>query len=515
MKHKKTYTKKVKVGLVSSAVCVMIVLSSPASAWDLFGSGSDTKATTSATTSSGSGTDTSSVTGAVGGASGAISSFQSGDIGGAVKGVGSMLGISGLSSLGISSSMDDMLKGIGKMTDGIDKIFGKFDPSSIFSSISGDNHLMGCLAKNIDIGKLLGGASGKMDGLCSMLDIKSKLGDSAFGGTTGCLLGSMGDSFKGLDSLSSICNGSGSGSGNGNGTGNGTGTGTGTGNGNGTTPSSTKELDALAVVISDVELEGVGGEAKKVKPKKDRKYKSGLSYEEIRKKDGGLIAKNAKANPSSAEGRMWQTLNVEDQELTDLAHRLISKTATAEDVRLPATPADGDDKEDAVAKIVNELSPDFGVLQDSIAIRVKTKYTTLKANNLIDYYKREKHTFDEFVKNDKELATLKEKAYKAIETKYGQRLFKLKTSKGYLSDTSESRAKEIPLSKRNLFRWNAMQVMNSRAMIKADMAKEKKEFDEALNRTVARAYPISSIFRADICNKEIDEMLKAIDTAIK
>ena len=424
-------------------------------------------------------------------------------------------------ALGISGSLDDVIGGIGDINDLVDNIFGEFDLSSISSGIAGDNNILGCLAQNIDISNLLGGLD--IDGLCGLLDIESQLGGDIFGGTTGCLLDATGVSdvlgLGSLGGLSSLCSGHGSGDTSGGDTSGGGSTSGGDTSGGGSTSGggtlSSNQFDSVAVIATNVELDGTGGSTKTTKkPLGERKYPSGLTVNELKDTDGGYVAKGAKENPNSALGKMWEGLNVADQELQTMALK-IKTGATAEDVRLPATIKKVEEKEDGVADVQFELYPNLYSLQNSIAKRVRASYASLEAETIEEYFAKEKKAFSDFVSKDKEIAIIKEKAYKAIEGKYAILLFSLKEKEGYMTDISETRARAIPLPQRNLFRWNSILVSNRNTVLKSRMAREKREMEEAIKRTVARAYPVSSIFRADIANKEIDAMLKAIDTAIK
>jgi len=421
-------------------------------------------------------------------------------VGSGISSVGSTVGstvggvtssISGITS-SINSSVKDIIGNLDLFDGGLGETFNQFNVGNIKSQITGDSQLLQCLVGNLNLGLSV------PSGICAI---------SGLGGIDQCLYTASGASSL-TSSLSSLCNpssllGGSSPIGMGN-------------------QAVTAYGSQMVRTTSAVPYASIPDKSSKTPPKPlaDTVYPSGKTVKEVYGDDGGALATNAKEKPNSPAGKAYKELDVPTIELAILALKSKKDVSADEALNetvytLPRTPMD-------VMQIENHFATDqtnsylnLNALQKHIVDEVRKKYATLTADTLSDYYVKEKQAFAEFVKADSNISSARMFVKARIEDKYGIMEFALKGKSSYLPDISETRAEQIHAEKRNKYRFQAVLQMDEVSLLRGRMAIEKEEWFEAIDRTVDRAYSASSIFRGDIAKKEIDEMLKAVDSAIK
>ena len=421
-------------------------------------------------------------------------------VGSGISSVGSTVGstvggvtssISGVTS-SINGSVNDIIGNLDVFDGGLGETFNQFNVGSIQSKITGDSQLLQCLVGSMDLGLAI------PSGICAI---------TGLGGINQCLYSASGASSL-TSSLSSLCNpssllGGSSPAGMGN-------------------QAVTAYGSQMVRTTSSVPYASIADKSSKTPPKPlaETVYPSGKTVNEVYGDGGGAPATNAKEKPNSPAGKAYKELDVPTIELAILALQSRKDVSTDEALNktvytLPQTPMDVMEIENHFATDQSNSYVDLNALQKYIVDEVRKKYATLTADTLSDYYVKEKQSFAEFVLADERIAKARVYVKARIEDKYSIMEFNLKGEPSYLPDISETRAEQIHAEKRNKYRFQAVLQMNEVSLLKGQMAIEKEEWFEAIDRTVDRAYSASSIFRGDIAKKEIDEMLKAVDSAIK
>lgn len=408
-----------------------------------------------------------------------------------------------------NTDIDKMLGNLDLFDGGLSSVFNQFDVGNIESSVLGDNELMQCLVGDMDLDLDL------PSGICSLTGI----GSDIFGdGMARCAfkdqstLTSLNNSLRNLCKTPDVSNVFG---------GDDSVTPDSWNNSTGTYSKPTNYSSGMVRTTTASSTADIG-EGTKVKDDNigTVKLPSGKTLEEAEGKNGGAIARMAKEKPNSSTAKAYRELDVPTLEMKKLAYannpNPDDEKALDESLfRLPATPLDAIKVENEFAKMQSEFYMDLNELQNYIVKNVRQEYLNIKADTLSEYYKKEKEVFRDFTLNNEEISKKKIALFASIQDKYALIQFNEKGKEGYLPDISEERARMIHVEKRNKYRFNSVLQMNENSLIKGRLAIEKKEWAEAINRTVERAYSASSIFRGDIAKKEIDEMLKAVDSAIR
>ena len=457
-----------------------------------------------------------------------------GSIGSALGGLGNIGGF--LDELDLNGKIDSILGSIGDFDGGIGDIFNDFDIGNIFGDMGQMKDILGCFG--VDPSSMdLSSITGDLSGLCSL----GNFGD--IGGfdlsKLGCLTGGSGsnssnknplDKISGLqDKLGKLCGKASSSSGGSTGGTGGSGGSTGgTGGSGGSTGGSeyvapTEYSSGMATATTGSTVAGVGvGSDVKDNNVGNAKTPSGDPLSVIDGKDGGIINKVRKEKPNSSTAKAYRDMD----KYTLTLQRLVAMNAKKADDEqrldtrtfgLPATPLDVIQQENDMANLRAGFYVDLRDIQNKIVNAVRAKYQSISTETLSEYYIQEKKVFNEYIKKDfaPELEKIRLGAYKQIEAKWTARLFNMVSDKDYLFDTSNEQLKALPKNLRNKFIVKAMVQMNKETEIKARIALEKAELKEAIDRAIQRAYPASSVFRGDIAKKEIDKLLKAVDTAIQ
>jgi len=426
----------------------------------------------------------------------------------------------------INGTIDSVLSGMSDIEGMMDNIFKEFDLDSILNDIVGDNQILGCLAQDVDVNSIIKGGVGSIDlpalpdGLCSISSLKEEFGKNIFGEKlTGCLKGNINIETGKLDhifeGLEGLCNGTSEVGDTSTGGGNPNGEPTGWGHSNGNFGSS-MEYGTGIIRVTSVESSGLGD--KDDKPIGEKKYPNNKTVHDIYGKDGGVIMKQALADPSSSTSNAWRHFDVPTLTLKEIvAKKIVGDSGDFNEkiYKLPATMEDVLKVEGEMATFQGIARPNLFELQNYIIRSVRGKYTSIQTDTLSAYYQEEKKAFDEFVRGNEAIALVKQLALKGIEDRYNVILFNKRKEKGYIPDISEARASYIDDARQNKFKFDAIIQMNEEALIKSKMVLEKDKMSEKINKEVALAYPMSSIFRGDIAKREIDALLRAVDQAIK
>ncbi len=457
---------------VMLALCMGFVLPSSSFGTGLYGEDVATTTVETSATATGVSSVGSAVSGATSGVAGAVS------------------GVTG----SINTSIDKIVGNLDIFDGGLSNTFNSFNVGDWQSSITGDNQLLECLVGEIDLGNLI------PSGICSLNGLGS--------GFSSCLFSGEGLASGLSAKLSSLCD-----------------------------PESllegsnplSKEWSAprsysssMTRRTSSMQFGAISDKSSKATPKplKDILYPSGKTMDYIEDKDGGIISKTARENPNSSTAKAYRELDVATLEMKKLTAQNVKTNDDNEALNeskysLPPTPLKVMEVENEFASQQSDTYVDLNSLQKYIIKGAREKYAKIKADTLADYYKQEKKVFSEYVKSTDRIAKARLFVKARIEDKYSLLLFNKKGDSGYLPDISEERAKNINPEKRNQYRFNSMLQMNENAVMKGEMAIEKEEWFESIDRTVDRAYSASSLFRGDIAKKEIDDMLKAVDSAIR
>lgn len=415
----------------------------------------------------------------------------------------------------INGSVDSILSNIGSFGDGLGGIFDSFGLDGIQNQITGDNELVGCLMQNVDLNSLLDQTAG----LCSLLSLGNLNGGNFLtGGMIGCAAEAAGmDNMADLTrSLSSLCNTTAILGGGNSGWLNPSGGVIGTT----TTTTVTTYSPMMTSTSTAPHFTGIKAGAESIDLSK-AKFKNGETIESIYGEGGGIIERETVNNPNGSTAQSNKELDVPTIVLKELAATQVTNGGGDSELvnetifGLPATQAKVIEEENKKATAYANTDIDLNTFQNHIVEAARAKFLKIEANTLSEYYEKEKKAYSEFLKNDEVVKIVKQVAYAKIEDKYATEMFLQKGEKNYLPDISETRTRRIHPEKQNQYRFTALLQMNKETLLKMNMAEEKERAEEEIDRTIKRAYSESSIFRSDIAKKEIDEMLKAVDTAIK
>ena len=281
-------------------------------------------------------------------------------------------------------------------------------------------------------------------------------------------------------------------------------------------------FDPITVVgVGTVEDDVTGGFKPDgdTKPLDERKYKNGKTTKFVLGDNGGVLSRNADANPNGSDATALRENNVKTLTLKEMASKVNLDGSTDESkILLPTTKLEVLKVQNATAEVIGASVTDLNGLTDRIVEEARKKYATIDAETLDEYYQKEKQAFMDLTKNDEVvsayIASVKQKTIDGISAKYAIKLFKLKKQKGYIFDPSQTTAMRITKNK-DAFVFNALVQNSLESEIKGQEAIEKRKAIQAIDKAIYNAYPLSSIFRPDIAKKEIDALLKAVDTAIK
>jgi len=251
----------------------------------------------------------------------------------------------------------------------------------------------------------------------------------------------------------------------------------------------------------------------------EKKYRNGKTTQEILGDNGGIVINNAFANPNGSDATALRENRVKTLLLKEMASKINPDGSTDEsNILLPATKLEALKVTNATAEIIGMSITDLNGLTDRIVQEARKKYIEIEADTLDEYYQKEKKAFMDLTKKDEVvsayIASVKQKTIDGISAKYAIKLFKLKKQKGYIFDPSQSTAMRISKNK-DIFIFNSLIQNSIESELKGEEAIEKRKAIQAIDKAIYNAYPLSSIFRPDIAKKEIDALLKAVDTAIK
>ena len=424
--------------------------------------------------------------------------------------------------LDLNGIIDQLLSSLGDFDGGISDIFNDFDIGGITDMIDSANELLGCLGSDsLDLGSITDNVSG----LCSLGGLGDLGGGSIDLSMLSCLSGSSGGDTNPLDQindlsgkLSSMC---------GNAVGGGSTGGGSTGGGGlpsgGSFQTPVDYGATMASVSTATEMVGLGvGSKVDGNDIGNAPTPSGDKLSVIDGDDGGVIIKQLEAKPNSSTAKAYRdmdkyTLTLQRLVALNVASSDLSQKLDISKYALPATPLDVKKQEADLVNLTAGFNIDLNALQNAIVDGVRPLYTSINTDTLNDYYVQERKKFQEYVTGDfaKTLETIRLGAYKTIEARYALKLFNMVSDKDYMFDISNQRLSRISPDVRSKFIVKAIIQMNKEVEIKTQMALEKDAIQEAISRTVERAYPASSVFRGDIAKKEIDELLKAVDNAIQ
>jgi len=175
--------------------------------------------------------------------------------------------------------------------------------------------------------------------------------------------------------------------------------------------------------------------------------------------------------------------------------------------------------ENDVANFIALSVVDYRDLENQLISYARERFKRLDAPSLDAYRIKEQEDYFKMVQEDtkvKELiSNIKSKAMSAIGNYYHLKLVELQKSENYLPDVSYTIERLTKDEAKDDFKYLAMLQMNDEVLIKAQEAKEKRKVNMEIDAVVNNSYYKASIFRSDIAKKEIDAILKSVDTAIK
>ena len=288
----------------------------------------------------------------------------------------------------------------------------------------------------------------------------------------------------------------------------------GAGGGHTPTPKTIDPVTSLQSNVCDVdELDSLTAKKKK-KIDDVQCSKKGLRGKELYRTDGGAIAKKAKSKPSSSTGVAYSNIDVPTLFLKQYALKVLG-TDDERALSLPKTPADAIESMDGAAMFEASKRINHYDLENKIIKKLTPKFAAISASSIKEYEKKEKQEFDKWRKNDKDLKKAYKTSVASVKMRYSH-WFALQNKKpSFIFDVSEEMAKKISLKNQNAFRFSALMQMEEGTQMRAKIAREIQRNKELIDISVQRAYAAASMFRQDIAKKEIDDMLKAIDTSIK
>lgn len=418
----------------------------------------------------------------------------------------------------ITGSSSEIDNGIGQVNTAIENISG-VNLNSIIEKTSVDNELISCLAGSTNLTSILGGAP-RIDGICGMMGSGLNMGSILGDPVARCLMtGSSKQVTAMQDSLKSFCNGTYNAGGS-NADGWGWTSGTGNGNSN-TAPART--YSPVGVVGTAIEVEGANGgvptTSSEEKDLGEKTFPSGVTGKDLYSgADGGKIYENMKGDLNSADAMAVKTNNKNTLILKEMALKM-NGTTDENSIHLPQDKLAVINEENVVANVVALGEVDYFALTDFLVREARKTFTSITANSLDEYYKKELQAYLSMIKNNanvsKEIASIKENAMRAVGYRYEMELMKLKKDPNYIFNPSYTVEAITKPEYKDEFKAMSLFQMNEEAAIKSDMAKEKRKVSMQIDKTVQDAYYLASIFRADIAKKEVDEILKAVDRAIE
>jgi len=423
----------------------------------------------------------------------------------------------------INATIDNILNNLNGIKGELDGVFDGFSVDSVVDELTGDNELLKCLVQTEEFASLVGDLD-LPSGMCSMFDwvddAKGWLdGDIAkcFGVDSGSLVGekNLGAIDKILDKFKSAC-----------------------GQGFTTdefgaqvetwggdiggkknvvaydpyiiTSTGTPEVSSIILSPSDATVET---------DDKKQKYPNGQTIKEVFGADGAL-ADEVKENPAGPTADAYKKLKRATMGLKVITAKMRTgdEQFNEASIGLPKTYVETISSSNDIATLVATKYPDYNSLLVALIKELRKAYKDIdtgEIKTLSAYYKKEKEVYAEVIGKSKQLETFKRNASSSIRTYYTQKLTNLMKDKDYLMIPSEQIASRLPKEVQNSYRFKALLQSNIEAHIKSSLSISGRIINENIERVKARAYPASSIFRADIAKEEINEMLKAVDEEIR
>jgi len=417
-----------------------------------------------------------------------------------------------ISSLSDNSDIEEIIKLITSINGELDEYFNQLNLDNIANQIGGDSTLFSCMTQGLDLDNILPKTS--FDGICRSLNFdKAGIDLSSIAKCTGMKIPSLSDN----GSLSKFCNKDGT-------------------SADGSIDSSLKIGGAINkptklnpkgatysatinAVTGSIELGGIPNATAKDKPKKieERKFPSGKTGDELFKKDGGALSKEAKKYPNGSTANALKEFNKEVLVLKEIALETTGTTDVSS-IKLPATKADAINETDNVAQTIASQRAKYEFITNYIVNKVQQKFKDIDANStnsIEEYYKKEKEAYKNFVENDKTLQILTTLDATALKT-MGANLLRLESLRAdYINDPSQTRADTIVKEQRAKFKYLSL-IQNIRnAQLKTKIAIEISDRNQEIRKVIRQAYSRASLWRGDIAKKEIDTMLSAVDQIIK
>ena len=440
------------------------------------------------------------------------------NIGGAIDAISSLFG--GSSSPSVTASVQGIISAIGKINHDLDGLFSATNLSTIQDNINRISALSSCFGLDFSVG---------LNGLCSNL---GSLGIGGLGGAgSSNFLRCVGIDVSGLGNigidLSSLCSGvaakrvnealKNANSGSTFGGWSNAGGGSGTNPLNVPTTYGYNPLNVVSTFSTDIDALGNGTEKDKGTKVEEVKYQSGKTGQELYGKDGGVFASKGKKNPNSSDGRAWLQVDNTTLVLKDMAFKALGITDESASP-LPKNIADAKNKENDVAKLRVASFIDLNDVANMLAGRASSSYKAIEADSIESYFSQEHERFSAMTEGE-DIKKLYKMAEQYISMKYASKLFLASVEKHYgrepVYDTSQERLRYVSKELKDEYVMSSLVQMVINTDIKAQALKEKRLTKELLDITLERAYIKSSVFPAGVAEKEIDELLSAVDRAIE
>jgi len=424
---------------------------------------------------------------------------------------------------GITSTVSEIDSAIGEVNSAIDSL-GSYDINTLFEGLNIDSQMSACLVQDETLASLSSASSPLSDGVCGLVNLPNFSISTLFDDKLASCLGVEATTSKEITQLeerlqktcgtieSSVKEGEdylaqslGS-----------------TTSSDVTYASGGKVYSPMGNFVSNVESDGVSGGVK-VKgsdtPLEDKKYPSGLTVKEIYGGDGGgKLTNKYITHPDSEEAQALKTNNKTTLLLKQMALKL-NGTMDESTIHLPPNMLSVIQDENDVANFIALSVVDYRDLENQLISYARERFKRLDAPSLDAYRIKEQEDYFKMVQEDtkvKELiSNIKSKAMSAIGNYYHLKLVELQKSENYLPDVSYTIERLTKDEAKDDFKYLAMLQMNDEVLIKAQEAKEKRKVNMEIDAVVNNSYYKASIFRSDIAKKEIDAILKSVDTAIK
>lgn len=403
-------------------------------------------------------------------------------------------------------TIDDIIKNIGDLSSGLDGLFSTDNTHAINAQINNYSRISGCFGASLP-------SLSDFSGLCQNLP---NLGLGGLGDTASVLscmgmdvssLGNLSIDFSGLCAGTNVERFISSG---------GSSTEWGLGDyGTSTSvhfPSGVGYKNSSTTIIATADLDAISDGTTKNKPKKPEeiKYSGGKNGKEV----ANHFAEEYRTNPTSSTAMSWKKFDKSSLFLKEYSLKLVGSDNESL-LKLPATKAESIEDDTMIAALAVSTAVNHEWAKDMLAQKAIATYSSISANTVEEYKQKEFAKFESEIRTSEEVSELYMREQKFVDMKYAPQETLEKADPNYMFDPSEERAKELAPEQRNDYLFLALQHKAKMVKKNIEIGMEKKIRKEMIDITIKRAYYASSVFPTGVAEQEINQLLEAVDTAIK